>query len=325
MMQATLSVPAPSPGSRAGTGPAAAAEPHPALVCLDDLAGGGALIAHARAVAASLGAPLAIGHVIESRPSDLPADPVRWTLRRERARGTLADLATGGQRPVLLEGRPGEQLLRWIGQNRPAFVALYTRSAAPREAGARLGHVAATILAESGTSVLLVPPQAQPAARYRRILLPLDGSFGSERAIPAAARLAAIGGGELLLVHVVPAPEITMIGPIEQEAVALRAQLLARNERVALGYLESIRRRLVCARQPASLYLTQGDARDGLSMACETLAADLIVMATLGNGGHGKQGRGHVAAHLAGATRVPVLLIQPDMAARTRPERAAQS
>ncbi|QHL90475.1 universal stress protein [Sphingomonas changnyeongensis] len=305
--------------SQAGTVPAAdlpgdraamAAGPQPALICLDDLAGGGALLAHGRAVAAGLSTPITLGHVLENRPHDLAADAARSPLRRERAHAKLVDLGSGAQRPVLLEGRPCDQLLRWIARHRPAFVALYTRAAAHPEVPRRLGHVAATLLAESGTSVLLVPPEIPATARYRRILLPLDGSFGSERAIPMAANLAAAHDAELLLVHVVPAPELTVIGPIERAAIELRERVLARNEHVVRDYLQSIRHRLMCARQPASVHVGHGDARDSLPAIGTKLGADLIILSTLGNGGHGSQGCGHVAAHLAGAARTPVLLVK---------------
>lgn len=41
---------------------------------------------------------------------------------------------------------------------------------------------------------------------YRRILVPLDGTKGAERAIPVAARLARAAGGAIVFVRVVPPP-----------------------------------------------------------------------------------------------------------------------
>src|SRR5437867_10606100 len=68
-------------------------------------------------------------------------------------------------------------------------------------------RVAQQVLQRGAIPVLLSQPSASgrdAAFACRRLLVPLDGSDTSERALPAAAELAAACGAELVLMRVVP-------------------------------------------------------------------------------------------------------------------------
>lgn len=310
------------PGQAARSDPAVrpAARPEPAapaaLVCLDDLAGNGPLIAHARLVAGCLGAPVMFGHVLELHADETPPDPIHWALRRERARARLQAISGEAERSLVLEGRPSDQLLRWSRINRPAFLALYSRSGTHAGSGApRLGHVASALLQAGTASVLLVPPTALARPSYRRLLLPLDGSFASEGAVAAACRIAGDLGAEIVLAHIVPPTEITMIGPLECEAIELRDRLCARNERIASDYLRAVQRRLTLARRKVDLRVARGDPRDCLIGIAHQCGADAIVMSAEGNGRRADQGCGRVATHVAAVSDIPILLVRHSEAA----------
>src|SRR5260370_6599408 len=75
---------------------------------------------------------------------------------------------------------------------------------------------------------------------FKRILVPLDGSKRSERAIPVAARIARATGGTIVFVEVVlPAVELgTYTGG---RTIELKPSAFARREEAAASYLESIR------------------------------------------------------------------------------------
>src|SRR5260370_16881287 len=75
---------------------------------------------------------------------------------------------------------------------------------------------------------------------FKRILVPLDGSKRSERAIPVAARIARATGGTIVFVEVVlPAVELgTYTG---DRTIELKPSAFARREEAAASYLESIR------------------------------------------------------------------------------------
>ena len=64
---------------------------------------------------------------------------------------------------------------------------------------------------------------------FQRILVPLDGLPGAERALPIAARIARRAGGTLVFVHVVP--PLTMLGNPSDKMGAPAAEI-EREERV---------------------------------------------------------------------------------------------
>jgi Universal stress protein family len=94
-----------------------------------------------------------------------------------------------------------------------------------------MGATVHKVLMQTPAPVLLVPVEAPlPAAPYRRVVVPLDGSRWAESVLPLAVRLAKASEAELLLVHVVPTPEMIEARPLEVEDKKLQQALIERNE-----------------------------------------------------------------------------------------------
>ena len=82
------------------------------------------------------------------------------------------------------------------------LVAMGTRGRG-RVAGSLLGSVAHRVIHLADSPVLVTPPTASPPdTRLRRILLPVDGSPPSNRALELAAEVAVRTGGEVVVLHV---------------------------------------------------------------------------------------------------------------------------
>jgi nucleotide-binding universal stress UspA family protein len=146
--------------------------------------------------------------------------------------------------------------------------------------------------------------------RYKKILVPLDGSGWSQRAVPHAVDIARDNNAELILLHVFrpPAweytPEIALAGQetqiqqareqMKQYLVGLRAELRGEQLTVRTHMIEG-----------------QGVAR----LVCEFVASediDLIVMSTRGRSGLSRMLFGSTAREIMQCAEVPVLLVQPD-------------
>ena len=128
---------------------------------------------------------------------------------------------------------------------------------------------------------------------FSRLLVPLDGSSLSERALPIATLLAQATGAQLWLVRA--ARESGSQGP----GACQEAQT----------YLEGVRRRLGDA---LSIHIATSDTPPARAIA--TIAAqhtiDLIVMTTHGHGGLQRLVHGSVAEVILADSRVPVLLVR---------------
>lgn len=289
------------------------------LACLDDGDIGDAVLRHALALARGFGLGIDAAHVIETVPhAASPADPVAWQLcRRQNLDRLSRRISANGfgeshVDPVLLSGAPADALTRWAAGHASSVLVLGTRGPV---GGQGLGTTAHRIIEHSGSSVLLVPPAstARFDGRYRRILLPLDGSCRAESVLPVAMRIAHEHGAELLLVHAVPVTGLAMALPGASDPDC--ARIADRNERDARDYLDAVQAKLWKARLPArTLVVARGDARPVLrQLACEQ-HADLIILSSHGRNGMADVPYGSVAEYLATHAPVPVLMVRPSLA-----------
>lgn len=139
--------------------------------------------------------------------------------------------------------------------------------------------------------------------KYKRILVPLDGSALAERALSFACRLADLHGAELVLARVV---EASAPFTVDAEGAAGSAHSAIG---VAQLYLEELAGRLTL-RRPIITAVYYGEPVEGILEEVRLRHPDLLVMAT-----HGRTGLrvvlGSVADAVARRSPVPVLLIPP--------------
>ena len=175
--------------------------------------------------------------------------------------------------------------------------------------------LARTLLDQMPGSVLIVhAPVAihTSVGRYRRLLVPVDGSSRAESAVPLAARIAASAAAELLVAHVVPAPGLTEIGPPDAEDIDLQDRITRRNERVAMAYLDRLRARLATiGSPPRTIVVRDGDVRTSLERLVEDESVDLVVLSSHGHTGRAGVPYGSVTADLVLHSSVPLLIVRP--------------
>jgi len=147
---------------------------------------------------------------------------------------------------------------------------------------------------------------------FKRILVPLDGSPLSERALPVATALAQKFGSEILLLRVLDIPNPTP--PVSQPEVTIgwvrEARAQAHEE--AQTYLDA--RQQEVYRQGFEVRALRRDrspAEDILQVASSE-KIDLIVMSAHGQGGLARWTFGSVADKVARHSPCPVLLVRYD-------------
>lgn len=146
--------------------------------------------------------------------------------------------------------------------------------------------------------------------RYKKIVVPIDGSGWSERAIPHAVDIARISNGEIILLHIFKPPmheyedTLALAGEdeqiarirdnIKQHLMALRGQLRSEGVECRVQVIEAV-----------------GIA----SQICDYIneeEADLVVMSTHGRTGLARFVFGSVTHKVMANVEVPVMLIRPD-------------
>jgi nucleotide-binding universal stress UspA family protein len=212
---------------------------------------------------------------------------------------------------ILLEGRAADELTAWIADVSLPLLALATHGD-ERDSGSGLGSTAQRLLEIAPASLLLIPPTATETPVYQRIVVPLDGSCRAESVLPTVVMLARDSAAEVMVVHVVPQPQFTQFEPLEAEAIALRDQIMRRNEQVARLYLERVLRYLRSAGIEARSILVHGDARECVQRIAAEQDADLIVLAAHGQTGRADMACGSVASYLAAHAARPLLIVRDD-------------
>ena len=147
-------------------------------------------------------------------------------------------------------------------------------------------------------------------ARYKKIVVPLDGSGWSQRAIPHAVDIARANGAELILLHVFrpPAAEYT-----DQISLAGQDQQIQQMRDQMKQFLIGIRNELRGEQITVRGHMIEGTGVANL--ICEFVNSeniDLVVMSTHGRSGLTKFLFGSVTNQVMQCVKVPVLLIHPD-------------
>lgn len=139
---------------------------------------------------------------------------------------------------------------------------------------------------------------------FTHVLVPLDGSEFSERAIPVAQQLVAKTGGRLALVRVVE-----VVAPGEHEPGVI-SYLDEHRVAAAQEYMAKVALAVGGADLTADTYLSH-DAATGILARALDSGADAIVLTTHGTSWPAAGHLGSVAAHLIAESPIPVIVVGP--------------
>lgn len=141
---------------------------------------------------------------------------------------------------------------------------------------------------------------------YDRILLPTDGSEGSDRALGQAIELATETGAELHVLFVVE--NVSYAPEMADERVTLQLRGIGENA------IESVRERAEAAGVDVETAIEEGTPHRAILEYADESDVDLIVMGTHGRSGLDKYLLGSVTERVVRTADVPVLTVrvEPD-------------
>lgn len=277
---------------------------------------------HAVSLAKAFGSEITLAHVMQP-PSEHNGvqtnDPIAWEISRQEARGYLErvekEVSQALGRPVevrLEQGRPAERIAELARELNADLTVLGSHG----EAGVtrlNLGSTVQQVLAVARGSVFVAHSTAflaTQAVSPKRILVALDGSLRAEIVLPTAARMAAIYGAELLLVHVVQEPlsssvlyaaeDLELARTLAEHLEASSEQYLARLKQALLHEGTNVR----------TLVVRHANAHQCLLELSNKEEADLIVLSAHGVGCDSARSFGSVTAFLLTYSMAPVLVLQ---------------
>ncbi|MCL4506883.1 MAG: universal stress protein [Chloroflexi bacterium] len=245
-------------------------------------------------------------------------DPLAWQMEKVEARNYLESLSarlhTAGI-PVntrWLEGRAAESIQEYAAAEEQDLIVMssHGRSGISRW---NISSVAQKVLQRPSSHTLIVRAGNAPvvdyrAFRYKRILLPLDGSWRAECVLPVATRLAQFCDARLLAIQAVTRPEMVRRMPPTAEDISLADRVMERNREEALDYLAQLPSRVT---MDCETHLLEGDTAPGaLHQFVSEQAVDLVIMCAHGASGTTQWPYGSIATSFIVYGSAPVLIVQ---------------
>lgn len=180
-----------------------------------------------------------------------------------------------------------------------------------------LGSVADTLVRLAACPVLLVRPKENGAAtaveagaELRHILVPLDGSDRSERALAHAQEIGELFDARYTLLRVVS--PLVVPSPTGWYAGYTPAPIIEAERAVAIERTEDVAKRMQNIGLNVSVSLLESIAPDAAIVRfAEANAVDLIVMSSVGSSGVRRLLLGSVADKVVRTSAVPVLVCNP--------------
>jgi nucleotide-binding universal stress UspA family protein len=291
------------------------------LVPLDGSPLAECVLSHTVALAQTFGARVTLLQAVErGRATGLnrAIDPLSWHIRKVEAEAYLDEIVARLQAvdlrtdKVLLEGLAAERIIEFAHDQDVSLILLSSHGQSGLSEW-NINSVVQKVILRAYMPVLIVRAY-QPAIsdltglRYRRLLVPLDGSQRAECVLPLASSLARFYDSQLLLAHVVSRPEVPRRAPLTQEEIELADRLTELNRREAVTYLEDLRSRLLSDAQIRLLISEYAAAALHELVVQENV--DLVLLSAHGYTGEAKWPYGSVALNFIAYGTTPLLIMQ---------------
>ncbi len=300
------------------------------LVPIDRSALAECVLPHVVAVAGAFESQVILSHVMDSTNlagQPRAVDPLDWQIRKVEAENYLHDLALRLQRAHLpsekhiLEGQAAERIVEFTHHNDVNLIILSSHGQSGLSEW-NVSSVVQKIILRAATSIMVVrayqpvPPELT-ALRYRRLLIPLDGSRRAESVLPQAATLARAHQAQILLAHIVQRPDMPRRTPPTCEDVELADQVVERNRAEAVEYLEQVKSRLPGEVQVR--VLISEHVVSTLHKLVEQEKPDLVFMSAHGYSGQTRWPYGSLVVSFIAYGATPLLIVQDVPLVRTQP------
>ncbi|HSJ52955.1 MAG TPA: universal stress protein, partial [Anaerolineae bacterium] len=197
------------------------------LVPLDGSRLAETVLPHAVAMVQAFGSRLTLLRAVarsDQMPGSPAVDPLSWQIYKAESRAyldeVLARLQEAGVEAerALVEGSAAEEIVEYARTEAADLIILSSHGRSGLSEW-NISSVVQKVIFRAFVPVLIVRAYKGSSdditgLRYRRLMLPLDGSPRAEYALPLATTLANAHGSALILAHVVHRPEVPQAIPL---------------------------------------------------------------------------------------------------------------
>ena len=146
---------------------------------------------------------------------------------------------------------------------------------------------------------------------FRNIMVPIDGSTLSRKAIKSAVALAKMSGAKITGFHVAPAYTFNVYADYVPPNFVMPKEYETRAKKVAEKHLEAVKKEATAAGVKVDcFYVTSDFPADAIVKAVKKYGCDLIAMASHGRSGLSKMILGSETQKVLANTTIPVLVMR---------------
>ena len=291
------------------------------LVPLDGSSLAECVLPHVVALARAFGARVTLLQVLErvhAAGRTRSVDPLGWHIRKAEAGsyldGVVVHLQKVGLRTEkrLLEGHAAERIIEFARGQSVSLILLSSHGWSGLSSW-NVSSVVEKIISRVCMPAMIVRayqpvPSDLASLRYRRLLVPLDGSQRAECVLPLATTLTRFYESQLLLVHVVCSPAMPCRALPTQEDIELANQFTECNRLAATRYLEQLQSRL--SGDVETRLLVSDCAAVTLHELVSQENIDLVVLGAHGYSGGVRWPYGSMALNFIAYGATPLLVMQ---------------
>ena len=303
----------------------------PILVPLDGSLLAECVLPHVVALARAFEAEVVLLRVLgqnHTTETEQSVDPLNWQLGKAEARLYLEKIQTQlneadvQTRTATSEGVAAEGITGFAQSEGMNLIILSTHGHSGLNQWG-ISSVVQKIIMSAPTSLLIVRAHQSVASElteqhYKRLLVPLDGSWRAEYVLPMITLLARFHGSEIHIAHVVKKPEMARHMPPTEEDVDLTNRIVARNREAAAHYLEQLQLRLPLEGLNVHTHLlTSDNAAATLHQFVEQEHIDLVALSAHGYSGYIEWPYGSMVNNFIAYSKVSLFIVQ-DLTAKDK-------
>lgn len=309
------------------------------LVPLDGSAIAECTLPHLVALARAYQARVSLVRVLDCSSETIlektPTGPLQWKLSKAEAKAYLEEVAQRlrleahiDAEPVVIEGQVAQRICEFAQSNDVDLVLISSHGQSGLSRW-NVSSVVRKIVQRVHRSVMIVRAynageHALDDMRYKRMLIPLDGSQRAECVFATAVTLARFYEAQLLLSHVIVKPQLPRQVTLTDNDEKLMKYFVVRSQKILAQYMKELRNRLSYPFEPR--LLIYNDVSLALHNLVDEAEVDLVLLSAHGYSGARRWPYGNITTSFIDYGSTPLLIVQdlePEEVEPTKAERAA--
>jgi len=280
------------------------------------------VLPHAAALANAFDSRLTLLRVVyrnENANQQGMINPVEWQMRKSEAiaylkavKKCLKDIDLDSDIQVM-EGNPAQQIIEFARQENVELIIMSSHGSSGLSQW-NINSVVQKVLLKAFMPIMIIRSyqesyESLDGLKYKRLLLPLDGSKRAECVLSLAKSISAVHDSKILLTHIVEEPKLPRQTPLSDKDQQLVKRLTEINADESEKYLNNLVNQFEDL-EVASIIESSKKPTTALHNIVDREKIDLVLLSAHGYSGENRWPYGNIALNFIVYGTTPLLIIQ---------------